>query len=78
MEFVKDNSRSSGKWCQPCTITLKMMDADHATQLANALNELLSKAAQGGDFALDGHHIGHDVQVQALTLVVGNVAADLK
>lgn len=78
MQFIVDKTGSNGKWSQPCTIVLKLNDADHATQLANALNDLLTKAAQGGDFSLNGQHIGHDVNVQSMTLTVGNVIADLK
>ena len=74
------NVSGSHKWNQPCSVTIRMQDIDHASQLASALEDLLYASQGGGDFSLIGEindettspqFVGHDIAFKGIELKIG-------
>lgn len=74
------NVSGSHKWNQPCSVTIRMQDIDHASQLASALEDLLYASQVGGDFSLIGEindettipkFVGHDISFKSVELKIG-------
>lgn len=70
-KLVVDDTHHTGKIMVPSTITITMPDGDMALNIAEALHALLDKAQCGGDFDINGHHIGHDMCNYTITLKRG-------
>ena len=65
---INRDSPLDGNWSRPCSVKFEFQDIDHANKFASVLAELLTKAAQGGDFEIEGMTIGHDVNCKAIVL----------
>ena len=70
-KFVVDDSDFDGHWYSPCRITIDLFDADAAKRVAEILHEALGKAQCGGDWSLDGRHVGHDLSNYTITVKRG-------
>ena len=74
------NVSGSHKWNQPCSVTIKLHDIDHASRLASVLEDLLYASQVGGDFNLIGEingettspqFVGHDIDFKGIELKIG-------
>ncbi len=78
MSYTYENKTGSSNWNQPCTVTVKLNDLDHAHYLALVIQEIINNQ-YGGDIDVELNFngekktlpLGHDTLYKNVTLTVG-------